>query len=226
MGYLRALVALLAAGLLCAALAASASAREGGESHEFIGSVSSEISIAPSEQELDFAQVAIKCRGVKPVRTHTKSVFPALKILVSLNLIKCKTGITKLNNKTIAASRATLGLPLEIEYAANGEPNATIVNSKPDPITFGGAMEGCTITISPTRATDTAVYKNGEIKAKSTKFFPTGIAEVVEIENSFRKINYTIGGGACEELKKTEGKEGEFFGTLLTGLKTGDLSWE
>ena len=58
------------------------------------------------------------------------------------------------------------------------------------------------------------------------KFFPTGIQEVVAIDNSFHKITYKIGGGACDELKKTEGKEGEFFGTLLIGLKTGDLSFE
>src|SRR5271154_5269097 len=104
MGHLRALVALLAAGLMCAALAASASAREGGETHEFIGSVSSEIAVVSSEQELDFAQVGIKCKGVKPVRTHNKTVFPALRILVVLNFIKCKTGVTTLNNKTIAPS--------------------------------------------------------------------------------------------------------------------------
>ncbi len=226
MGHLRALLALLAAGLICAALAASASAREGGETHEFVGSVSSEVSVVSSEQELDFAQVSIKCNGVKPVRTHKKTVFPALRILVVLNFIKCKTGVTTLNNKTIAPSKAKLGAPLEIEYAANGEPNAKIVNSKPVPFTFGGAMEGCTISISETGPTDQAVYSNDEVKAKNMKFFPTGIQEVVAIENSFHKINYKIGGGACEELKKTEGKEGEFFGTLLVGLKTGDLSWE
>src|SRR5271169_1974747 len=224
MGHLRALIALLAAGLLCAALAASASAREVGEAHQFIGSASSEISVVPSEQELDFAQVEIHCKGVKPARTGKRSVFPALRLVVVIKFIKCKTGVTKLNNKTIAASKATLSGPLEIEYAANGEPNATIVNSKEDPVsfTFGGAMEGCTIGILPTRPTDEAVYTNDEVKAKNMKFFPTGIAEVVAIENGFHKINYTLGGGACEELKKTEGKEGEYFGTLLTGLKTGD----
>ena len=226
MGHLRAALALLAAGLVCAALAASASAREGGTTHEFIGNVSSEISLLTAEQELDFAQVVIHCKGVKPVRTHTKSVFPALKILVVANPIKCKTGVTKLNNKSIAASRATVGAPLEIEYLAGGEPDATIVNSKPIPITFGGAMEGCTISISETRPTDEAKYTDTEVKAKNTKYFPTGVQDMVSIANGFEKMTYTIGGGPCEAFKKTEGKEGEYFGTLLTGLKTGDLSWE
>ena len=228
MGHLRALMALLAAGLLCAALAASASALEGGEPHEFIGNVTSEVSVVSSEQELNFAQVGIKCKGVKPVRTHKKTVFPALKILVVFNFIKCKTGVTTLNNKTIAPSKARFGGPLEIEYSANGEPDATIVNSKEDPftITFSGAMEGCTIAFLPNRPTDEALYSDAEVPAKNRKFFPTGIQEVVAIDNSFHKIAYTIGGGACVELKKTEGKEGEFFGTLLAGLKTGDLSFE
>ena len=229
MGHLRALVGLLAAGLVCAALAVPAMAREGGETHHFIGSRSAEISLVTSEQELDFAQVTIHCKGVKPVRSHVKAVFPALKIVVALKFIKCKTAVTVLNNKSIAASRATLSEPLEIEYTANGEPNATILNSKADTFTFGGAMEGCTITFSPApapAATEQAIYRNDEVRAKNTKYFPTGIQEVVAIENTFERINYTIGGGACDELKKSEGKEGEYFGTLLTGLKTGDLSWE
>jgi hypothetical protein len=225
MGHLRALLALLAAGLACAALAASASAREGGTTHQFIGSVSSEITLLTSEQELDFVQVVLHCKGVKPVRTHTKSAFPALKILVELKLIKCKSAEIKLNNKSIAASRATVGGAFEIEYLAGGEPDATIVNSSAIPITFGGAMEGCTISISPTGPTDEAKYTNTEVKAKNTKYFPTGVQEVVSIANSFEKMTYTIGGGPCEQFKKT-GKEGEYFGTLLTGLKTGDLSWE
>jgi hypothetical protein len=226
MGHLRALLALLAAGLVCAALAASASAREGGTTHEFIGSVSSEISVLTSEQELDFGQVVIHCKGVKSVRTRTKSVFPALKILVEVQPIKCKTAVIMLNNKTIAASRATVGGNLEIEYQAGGEPDATIVNPAAVPITFAGAMEGCTISISPTSATDQAKYTNTEVKAKSTKYFPTGVQHLVSIANSFEKITYTIGGGPCEAFKKGGGKEGEYFGTLLTGLKTGDLYWE
>jgi len=226
MGHLRALIALVAAGAVCAALAASAPAREGGPTHQFIGSVSSEMTVLTEEQELDFAQVVIHCKGVKPVRTHTKSVFPALKILVDIKFVKCKTALTKLNNKTIAPSKAVIGATLELEYQAGGEPNAKIVNSKPIPITFGGAMEGCTISVLETNPTEEAKYTNAEVKAKNAKYFPTGIQQVVAIANSFEKLTYTIGGGPCEIFKKTEGKEGEYFGTLLTGLKTGNLSWE
>jgi hypothetical protein len=225
MGHLRALFALAAAGLVCVALSASASAREPPPTHQFVGSVSSEITLLTSEQELDFASIVIHCKGVKAVRTHKKSAFPSLAILVRVGFIKCKTGETELGHKHLPGSKATVGGPLEIEYQAGGEPNATIVNSVAVPVTFGGGLEGCTISISTSPATDEAKYKNTEAPAKNRKVFPTGIQHLVSITNSFERIPYTIGGGPCETIKKTT-KEGEYFGTLLTGLKTGDLSWE
>lgn len=227
MGHLRALLALLAAtALVCAALAATASARETGPTHQFVGTVSSEIALVTSEQELDFGQVVVHCKGVKSVRTHTKFAFPALEILAKVNFIKCKTGTTELSHKTIAPSKATVGAPLEIEYLAGGEPNATIVNSTAVPITFGGALAGCTISVSPTRPTDEVKYTNTEVPAKNHKYFPTGVQKLIAVANSFERITYTVGGGPCEAIKKTSSKEGEYFGTLQTGLKTGDLSWE
>ena len=134
----------------------------------------------------------------------------------------------KLNNKSIAASRANVSGPFEIEYQAGAEPDATIVNTSETPvtITFGGAMEGCTISVLPTNPTDEVKYLNTEVKAKNTKYFPGGVQHVISIANGFEKLNYSIGGGPCEQLKKAAGKEGEYFGTLLTGLKTGNLSWE
>jgi hypothetical protein len=228
MGHLRALLALLAAGTVCVALAATASAREGGPTHQFVGSVTSEITLLTSEQELDFGPVVIHCKGVKPARTHSKTVFPSFKILAAAKLIKCKSVAVKVGNGSIAASRATVGGAFEIEYQAGAEPDATIVNTKTSPvtITFGGAMEGCTISVSPTLPTDEVKFTNAEVQAKNTKYFPTGIQHVISIANGFEKLTYTIGGGPCEQLKKAAGKEGEYFGTLLTGLKTGNLSWE
>jgi len=226
MGHLRALFALLAAGLVCVVLAATASARETGPTHEFVGNVSSEISLVTSEQELDFGQVVLHCKGVKSVKTHTKSAFPSLQILVKVNLVKCKTGITEVSHKQLRASKALVEGGLEIEYLAGGEPNATIVNSAAVPIAFGGALSGCTVSISPTDPTDQVTYTNTEVAAKNHKYFPTGIQELVSIANSFEAITYTIGGGPCEAFKKGGSKTGEWFGSLLTGLKTGDLSWE
>ncbi|HUH81957.1 MAG TPA: hypothetical protein VLZ06_11585 [Solirubrobacteraceae bacterium] len=214
------------AGLVCVAMAATASAREGGASHEFVGNVSSEIGLFTSEQELDLAPIVIHCKGVKPARTGKKTVFPALKILVVAKLIKCKTVAFKANNVSFAASKATVGEPLEIEYRAGGEPNATIDNSSPVRITFAGALEGCVVSLSPTDPTNEVTYTNSEVKAKNVKYFPTGVQHVVSIANGFEKVTYTMGGGPCERLHRTQGKEGEWFGTLIAGLKTGNLSWE
>ena len=226
MGHLKALLALLTAGLVCAVLVPAASARETGPTHEFIGTVSSEIIVLPAEQELDFGQVVIHCKSVKPVKTKTKTAFPALAILVKINFVKCKTGVTEVSHRHIPASKATFGGPLEIEYLAGGEPDAKIVNSAAVPITFGEGLTGCTVSISATDPTDQVTYTNTEVPAKNHKFFPTGVQEVLSIANSFEAITYTIGGGPCEGFKKGGNKEGEYFGTLLTGLKTGELSWE
>lgn len=225
MGYLRA-VALLVVGLACVAPASSALAREGGTTHHFVGNETSEVVVLSSEQEFSFAQMQIQCKGVKPARTHTKTVFPALKILVELDFVKCKTTPLKAGNQTLAPSKAAFSGPLDIEYTANGEPDATIVNTAPVTITFKGALAECEVSLVNTDATDEALYTNAEVKAKSTKIFPSGVQQVVSIANTFEKLTYAITGGPCESLKKTAGKEGEYFGTLLTGTKTGNLSWE
>ncbi len=233
MGYLRASLALLVVGLACVAPASSALAREGGTTHHFVGNVTSEVAVLSSEQEFAFGQLQIQCKGVKPARTQTKTVFPALKILVELEFIKCKTTPLRAGSQTLSPSKASFSGPLDIEYLANGEPDATIVNTSPVTITFRGAMAGCTVSMDstttltePADPTDEALYTNTEVKAKNTRFFPTGVQHVVSIANTFEKITYAITGGPCESLKKTAGKEGEYFGTLLTGTRTGNLSWE
>ena len=231
MGYLRALVALLAAGLACVALAATASAREGGEPHQFTANKTAEVSVLSSEQELTFDALTIHCKGVKTTKTHVKTVFPALTILVQVDFIKCTTEPFKIGTKPLEPSKATFGGPVDIEYRAGGEPNATILNTNEVPITFHNAMEGCVLTLTPPtppalHTTDLVTYTNAEVKAKNTKYFPSGVQHVVSIANSFSKITYKIGGGPCESIKKTEGKDGEYFGPLQAALKTGNLSWE
>jgi hypothetical protein len=229
MGYLRAAVALLVVGLACVAPASSALAREGGTTHHFVGNQTSEVEVLNSEQELSFAQLQIQCKGVKSARTHTKTVFPALKILVELEFVKCKTTPLKAGSQTLAPSKATFSGPLDIEYTANGEPDATIVNASteaPVTIAFKGALAECKVSLVAKGVTDEALYTNTEVKAKSTKIFPTGVQHVVSIANTFEKLGYAITGGPCEALKKTAGNDGEYFGALLTGTKTGNLSWE
>ena len=225
MGHLRAPVALLAAGLVCMAMAATASAREGG-THQFVGNATSEVTLFTGEQELDFDPLVIHCNGVKPVRTHTKTVFPVLKIRVDAKLIKCKSVTVKADGEVFPASKVSLSAPFELEYQAGGEPDATIANTAPVQITFAGLMAGCTISVSPNRPTDEVTYTDEEIKAKNTKSFPTGVQDVIAIDNSFQRLTYTVGGGLCEAIHRTSGNGGEWFGSLVTGLKTGDLTWE
>ena len=226
MGYLRALVALLAAGLACVALAATASAREGGEPHQFTATKTAEVTVLSSEQELSFDALTIRCKGVKTTKSHVKTVFPALGFLVQVYFIKCTTDPFKVGTKLIPPSKAMFGGPLDIEYRAGGEPNATIVNKAPVPITFHNSMEGCALTLLEGSTTDQVTYTNAEVKAKNTKYFPSGVQHVVSIGNSFSKIFYKIGGGPCEAVKRTEGKEGEYFGPLQAALKTSNLGWE
>ncbi|HTY97296.1 MAG TPA: hypothetical protein VMB91_09675 [Solirubrobacteraceae bacterium] len=233
MGHLRALVALLAAGLACVALAATASAREGGEVHQFNSKKTAEVGVISSEQELSFDAIDIHCKGVKTTKTHVKTVFPTLTILVDVDFIKCSTATTKIGTKELPPSKVSFGGPIDIEYRAGGEPDATIVNTEVVPITFRNAMEGCRISLFETGikkvaspATDQVTYTNAEVKAKNTKYFPEGVQHVVSIANSFSKIYYEVGGGPCEAIKRNEGKEGEYFGPLDAALKTGNLSWE
>ena len=120
MGYLRALVALLAAGLACVALAATASAREGGEPHQFTATKTAEVTVLSSEQELSFDALTIRCKGVKTTKSHVKTVFPALGFLVQVYFIKCTTDPFKVGTKLIAPSKAMFGGPLDIEYRARG----------------------------------------------------------------------------------------------------------
>jgi len=233
MGYLRALVALLAAGLACVALVATASAREGGDPHQFTADKTAEVGVLSSEQELSFGVIDIQCRGVKTTKTHVKTVFPTLAIVVDVDFIKCTTTTTKIGTKEVPPSKVSFGGPIDIEYRAGGEPDATIVNTAVVPVTFRNAMEGCTISLFETGAkkvaspaSDQVTYTNAEVKAKNTRYFPSGVQHVVSIANSFSKIFYELGGGPCESIKRTEGKEGEYFGPLQAALKTGNLFWE
>ena len=196
-GVPRALVALLAAGLACVALAATASAREGGEPHRFTATKTAEVTVLSSEQELSFDALTIRCKGVKATKTHVKTVFPALAITVQLYFIKCTTDPFKIGSKLLAPSKAMFGGPVDIEYRAGGEPNATILNTNEVPIAFHNAMEGCALTLTPPapsapHTTDQVTYTNAEVKAKNTKYFPSGVQHVVTIGNSFSKITYKI----------------------------------
>jgi hypothetical protein len=222
----RGLFALALSGLACAALAPGALAREGGPTHQFTGTITKEVSAqGVGQQEFDFNQLNIKCNRAKPLKGAPKTTFPALKFVALVQFGKCKTAPLKIGGETLRAAKAVFNDALEIEYHAGGEPNAEIKNASAVEITIP-ELE-CTVSWAPSVSlSELALYRDVEVKAKSTKRFPLGVQDMVLIENLFEKISWSASGGACNRLKTTASKIGEYVGTLRAELKSGNLGWE
>src|SRR4051812_42863080 len=102
MWHLRALLALFLTALACLALAVPALAREAGESHQFAGSITSEVSsVGVGKQEFTFAAMQINCKGAKAFKTLHKVIFPTSTIVATIKLIKCKSEAVHIGTLTI-----------------------------------------------------------------------------------------------------------------------------
>src|SRR5207302_1254390 len=114
----------------------------------FKGSLTSEVStVGAGTQEFKFAPMQIDCNGAKGVKTLHQVVFPTGRIVAVLKLIKCRSQMIRVGALTIPAEKASFNLPLEIEYHADGEPNAEIINASKIKIEL--AEIGCTVSWAP-----------------------------------------------------------------------------
>lgn len=227
--------------LLAALCCARAQARE--VVHRFTGTHSGGVrALGAGEQEFAFAPFMINCKKAKALKSASIA-FPSPKLYIQASFGGCSTGAVTLGKTKVPAGKAVFQTGFDIEYYASGyaeigagsTSTRELLGAKPITIAPGDGSE-CTISLpvqtvpagvqkKPFGTYEAALYEDIEMKTEK-KGFPGGVQGLLMIASAFGKLTYSLTGGDCEGLGRSEEKTGSYAGRLLAELSNADLGWE
>lgn len=239
---------LLTATLAVAALAvavAPAAAHKGaatGVSHKFTGSETAEPRFAGESQEFIAKPFTITCEKAKSSKTGATTTFPSENLLGVIKYSDC-TATAALRGMEELELKAKFAEPVDLNFHANGYvevgSGGTVTAGKLEgageiEIKLSGAIK-CTIDLEagtypvkaatkPEELYEAAKFTPEEVKVEKGK--KVTVKHNLSIATTLTKIPYEFEGEFCEAFNKTEGKNGEYTGTLLAELPKGNLGWE
>jgi len=198
------------------------------------------VNIGEGPQEFRLKPFIITCTSAKSkgaiTSNFSKTIFEKVKYS------GCTTPI-KIGSETVQTAAKFKGA-VDYEYNANGfledgaesQSNVRLVNASSIEISVQHLgkclieMEAQTLPEKaeekPEKVYGDAVFAPFTVPNLNTKFFPGGEQTKLQITNNFKKIEYEIEGGLCEQFERTSGEAGTASGILNAELKDGNLSWE
>jgi hypothetical protein len=194
-------------------------------------------------QEFQFGAFNVLCKLAHPYAKTAAEGAPTWttseSFTTQVTFSKCLT-VAKFSDHFEAGIKTTVnrGAPLTFTYLPNaegtgGEPGQVLISE-------GNAKIGsgvCTFrwggqTILSRKEKPAATFETALEPVKITKKYPTGQREALVVNDSFRGIEWEYEEGQCvgekgfeEEAEKTEGKQANYFGSFVTHVRGGNLSW-
>lgn len=196
-------------------------------------------------QTFKFGGLHIECNKAKAKGTVTQEEFNdfVTEVVYSECFLEDKFGPKEIGH---LKTRFNGGKPVTYVYHHNGfvEVGTEVEEEEEGNVKISGgestfAVSGlkCTITWpaqtipvkaikKPEEEYSSATYSNTEVSQTNLKLFPTGFQKRMLITNNFKKLEYSVSNGVCEEFEKQEGKTGAAAGQIEEQVIGGNLSFE